>query len=106
VDKIETAKCIFDFAHVSQDSISDEPVGIRPPGAAEASPSGWPDQRQDGDGAGLEHRRLEILGSLTEWCRHCGYEPAAHHRLIVEELEALERGEFTNLATIDAALAG
>ena len=47
---------------------------------------------------GLEHRRREIFGSLTEWCRHCGYEPAAHHRLIVEELEALERGEFTNLA--------
>jgi hypothetical protein len=46
----------------------------------------------------LERRRREILGSLTEWCRHCRYEPAAHHRLIIQELEALERGEFTNLA--------
>ena len=36
--------------------------------------------------------------SLTEWSRHCGFEPAAHHQLIISELEALERDEFDRLA--------
>ena len=26
-------------------------------------------------------RRRTIRGSLTEWCRHCGYEPALYHGL-------------------------
>ena len=43
-----------------------------------------------------EHRRLK--GSLTEWCQHCGYHPAAHHRLLIAELEAVARGETPNLA--------
>ena len=43
-------------------------------------------------------RRKAIRGSLTEWCRHCGFEPALHHQLIIQELEALERGEFDRLA--------
>lgn len=35
---------------------------------------------------------------MTEWSRFCGFEPALHHRLIIRELEALERGEFDRLA--------
>jgi hypothetical protein len=45
----------------------------------------------------LLDRRL-IRRSLAAWSRHCGFEPAAHHRLIISELEALERGEFDRLA--------
>lgn len=41
--------------------------------------------------------RDRIKRSLTDWCKFCGFEPALHHRLIVRELEALERGEFDNL---------
>lgn len=36
--------------------------------------------------------------SLTEWCRLCGFEPAAHHELIIRELEAVVRGEVARLA--------
>src|ERR1700737_424989 len=43
-------------------------------------------------------QRRAIRKSLTEWSCHCGFEPAAHHRLIISELEALERGEFDRLA--------
>jgi predicted phage terminase large subunit-like protein len=43
-------------------------------------------------------KRKTVRCSLTEWCRHCGYEPALHHQLIIRELEALERGEFDRLA--------
>ena len=43
-------------------------------------------------------KRKAIRGSLTEWCSHCGFEPALHHQLIIQELEALERGEFDRLA--------
>lgn len=39
-----------------------------------------------------------IRQDLTKWARHCGFEPALHHRLIIRELEALERGEFDRLA--------
>jgi hypothetical protein len=45
----------------------------------------------------LQTRRT-IRRSLTEWCRLCGFEPAAHHRLIIEELEAVARGEYDRLA--------
>lgn len=41
--------------------------------------------------------RTNLRSSLTDWCRFCGFEPALHHRLIIRELEALERGEFDNL---------
>jgi len=34
-------------------------------------------------------RRLQIRGSLTEWARHCDYEPAKHHRLILDALKQL-----------------
>ena len=42
----------------------------------------------------LEQRRsLAVRRSLIEWCRHCGFEPAAHHRLLIAELEKVARGE-------------
>jgi predicted phage terminase large subunit-like protein len=43
-------------------------------------------------------QRRAIRRDLTEWCRHSGYEPAAHHRLIIRELEAVRRGETDRLA--------
>jgi predicted phage terminase large subunit-like protein len=36
-------------------------------------------------------------GSLTDFARLAGFEPAAHHRLLINELEALERGETDTL---------
>ena len=46
----------------------------------------------------VERRSLEVRRSLIEWCRFCGYEPAAHHRLLVSELEKVARGETVRLA--------
>jgi hypothetical protein len=47
----------------------------------------------------LEQRRsLAVRRSLIEWCRHCGFEPAAHHRLLIAELEKVARGETPRLA--------
>jgi predicted phage terminase large subunit-like protein len=43
-----------------------------------------------------EYRSLK--GSLTSWCALCGYRPAAHHRLLIAELEKVAHGETTNLA--------
>jgi len=34
-----------------------------------------------------------IRNSLTEWARICGFEPAKHHQLVIDRLEAVERGE-------------
>jgi hypothetical protein len=31
-------------------------------------------------------RRQKIRGSMVEWARACGYEPAPHHRFIIEHL--------------------
>lgn len=42
-----------------------------------------------------DHRR--IRASLTEFARASGYEPAEHHRLLICELEALERGDTDTL---------
>jgi hypothetical protein len=42
-------------------------------------------------------RRKAIRTSLTEYARFCGFEPAAHHKLIINELEAVARGENDNL---------
>jgi predicted phage terminase large subunit-like protein len=41
--------------------------------------------------------RRKTRQSLIEWARHCGYEPAAHHRLLIEKLEALARGDIDRL---------
>ena len=43
-------------------------------------------------------RRREVRRSLPAWCRHCGYEPAAHHRLLIDRLERVDRGEIKRLA--------
>lgn len=42
-------------------------------------------------------RRRSIRRSLTEFCRLCGYQPAKHHRLLIDALEALERGDIQRL---------
>ena len=42
--------------------------------------------------------REMVRRSLTEWCRRCGYVPAKHHRLIVNKLERVARGEIDRLA--------
>jgi predicted phage terminase large subunit-like protein len=42
-------------------------------------------------------RRREIRRSLVEWCRHCGYEPAAHQLLLISYLEKIARGEINRL---------
>jgi len=42
-----------------------------------------------------------MLGSLADWCEHClkpiGLKPQAHHRLLLQKLEAVERGDITRL---------
>src|SRR3981081_3617317 len=43
-------------------------------------------------------KRRRVRRSLTEWCRHCGFEPAAHHRLLIDRLERVVRGEIKRLA--------
>jgi hypothetical protein len=35
---------------------------------------------------------------LPAWCRHRGYVPAAHHRLLIDRLERVDRGEIKRLA--------
>jgi predicted phage terminase large subunit-like protein len=45
-----------------------------------------------------QRRSLGVRHSLIEWCRFCGYEPAAHHRLLISELEKVARGETARLA--------
>jgi predicted phage terminase large subunit-like protein len=42
--------------------------------------------------------RRSIRRSLTEWCRYCGFEPAKHHELVIEKLEAVARGDIPRLA--------
>jgi predicted phage terminase large subunit-like protein len=43
-------------------------------------------------------RRRAIRRSLTEWCRFCGFEPARHHQLLIERLEAVTAGDCDRLA--------
>ena len=42
-------------------------------------------------------RRRSVRRSLTDFCRACGFEPAAHHRLIIEGLEGIVRGDYDRL---------
>ena len=42
-------------------------------------------------------RRRGIRRSLSEYARMQGFEPAPHHQLIIDELEAVTRGETDNL---------
>ena len=41
--------------------------------------------------------RRKASTSLVAWARYCGFEPAAHHRLLIEKLEAVSRGETDRL---------
>jgi hypothetical protein len=43
-------------------------------------------------------KRRRIRRSLIEWCQHCGYEPAPHHKLLIDRLERVVRGETKRLA--------
>lgn len=43
-------------------------------------------------------KRRSIRRNLTDWCRYCGFEPAAHHRLLIEKLEQVTSGEIDRLA--------
>ena len=43
-------------------------------------------------------KRKSIRRSLTDWCRLCGFEPARHHRLLIEKLEAVASGDIRRLA--------
>src|ERR1700733_10261798 len=45
-----------------------------------------------------ERRFRRLKGSFTEWCELCGFHPAAHHKLLINELEKVARGETLNLA--------
>src|SRR5262249_52033621 len=47
-------------------------------------------------------KRRRVRRSLIEWCRHCGYEPAPHHRLLIDRLERVARGEIKRLAGLNA----
>ena len=40
----------------------------------------------------LQHRRA-VRRSFGEWCRHRGYEPALHHRLIISAVEEFLSGD-------------
>src|ERR1700730_5263052 len=43
-------------------------------------------------------KRRRIRRSLIEWSRYCGYAPAPHHRLLIDRLERVARGEIKRLA--------
>ncbi len=43
-------------------------------------------------------QRRSIRSSLTSFARLCGFEPAAHHKLLIDALEAVERGDLPKLA--------
>jgi len=42
--------------------------------------------------------RRSVRRNLVDWARHCGFEPAAHHRLLIEKLTAVADGRLKNLA--------
>ena len=41
--------------------------------------------------------RRRIRTNFTDWVRHCGFEPARHHRALIERLEKVVRGEIDRL---------
>src|SRR5258707_6422788 len=43
-------------------------------------------------------RRKQLRTSLTKWAEHNSYIPARHHRLLIEHLEAVARGDIERLA--------
>ena len=48
----------------------------------------------------LRHEQIarQIAKSFATWCRFNGYQPAKHHLLLIEHLEALARGDIPRLA--------
>lgn len=42
--------------------------------------------------------RRKIQANLIEWARFCGFEPARHHRLLLDKLDAVSRGDIDRLA--------
>jgi predicted phage terminase large subunit-like protein len=42
--------------------------------------------------------RRTIRQRLTDFCRHAGFAPARHHRLLIDRLEAVTRGDIDRLA--------
>jgi predicted phage terminase large subunit-like protein len=47
-------------------------------------------------------RRRSIRRSLTEWARYKGFEPAPHHKLIIDELEAFVFGDEYDVLLLHA----
>jgi hypothetical protein len=43
-------------------------------------------------------RRRQIRRSFAAWCRFCGFEPARHHLLLIDKLEAVAAGRIQRLA--------
>jgi predicted phage terminase large subunit-like protein len=43
-------------------------------------------------------KRRSIRRSLIDWCRYAGFEPAAHHRLLLAKLEEVASGKTDRLA--------
>ncbi len=43
-------------------------------------------------------RRREVRRGIVEWCRYAGYEPAKHHRLLLDALTRVANGEIKRLA--------
>jgi len=51
-----------------------------------------------GDAASEILWRKQVRTRLSSWCEANGYFPARHHRLLIEKLEAVARGEIIRLA--------
>ena len=51
-----------------------------------------------GDAASELLRRKKVRNSLQAWCEANGFQPAKHHRLLIEKLEAVARGDIERLA--------
>ena len=47
--------------------------------------------------------RKNIRGSLARWAEHCGFKPAGHHRMLIEYLEKVARGEIDAAGGVHAA---
>jgi predicted phage terminase large subunit-like protein len=43
-------------------------------------------------------KRRKVRKSFTEWCILAGYKPATHHKLLIDRLEAVARGDIPRLA--------
>jgi predicted phage terminase large subunit-like protein len=50
------------------------------------------------DAAREYYSRRRVRSSLKLWCKDQGFEPAKHHQLLIEKLEAVARGDIVRLA--------